>query len=386
VVSAVLAAGLALLGTPAGAASPTDYEGELEAIGRELAGSGGAVRAAVLLYRRATLTGDFAEFRAAEGAIGRALAQARAASEEADLLLVRARLAFTLHRQASARRDLERVAMLAGERSSSEVAALRADLDLQDGRCAEARRGYEEVLRADRRWDHLARLAYLLSKTGAPGRAEKLYAEAQAELTAKEMRPYAWLELQRGVLDLERGRAAEALVHFRRADRAYSGHWLIEEHLAEALALGGAVEEAIDRYRSVVARAPHPDLLSALAALLEPRDPEAARSLYERAEAGFAAQLALYREATLAHLVEHRLRRRSHDPALLDLARENHALRPNAEARLLLARVHLALGELAAAAPLLGAVRASSWRTSELARLERDFRVAQRRGTKAVAE
>ena len=136
------------------------------------------------------------------------------------------------------------------------------------------------MLRRERSWDHLARLAFLAAKTGDAAGAERLYAEAQEQLTAKEMRPYAWLELQRGVLDLERGDAAAALGRFERADRAYSGYWLIEEHLAEALHLLGRTDEAVARYRRVVARAPRPELLSALAGVLAPSDPGRGRRLW----------------------------------------------------------------------------------------------------------
>src|SRR5207302_7510635 len=111
--------------------------------------------------------------------------------------------------------------------------ALRADIDYQQGRYEEARKGYESLLRDDRAWDHLARLAYLESKLGNVEDAEALYVEAEDEITAKEMRAFAWVELQRGVLDLTHGRYEDAWAHYRQAGQAYSGYWLVDEHIAE---------------------------------------------------------------------------------------------------------------------------------------------------------
>ena len=383
--AAALAAVLAAL-PPDGAADPaaTDYDreraalaqriGELEAAAGDPAGDGAAVaRLAVQRYRYATLSGDFAELRAAEAAVESALA---AVGPAPDLVLLRAQLHAALHRLPRARQDLARLADPADPRAR----ALAADLDLQEGRYRAARRGYEEVLRRERSWDHLARLAFLAAKTGDAAGAERLYAEAQEQLTAKEMRPYAWLELQRGVLDLERGDAAAALGRFERADRAYSGYWLIEEHLAEALHRLGRTDEAVARYRRVVARAPRPELLSALAGVLAPRDPAAAADLDAEAARRFEAQYTVYPEAAVGHLVEHRLRRGEADARLLALAEANHRLRPGAEAKLLLARVHLALGQRAPARSLIDAVLATPWKTPELARLVEEVRAPQARG------
>jgi Tetratricopeptide repeat len=371
---------VAALAAALGALPPSDYDRERAALAQRIgeleAAADDPVAAARLAVQRfgyATLSGDFAEYRAAEEAIDRALAAVGPAS---DLVLLRAQLHAALHRLPAARQDLARLADPADPRAR----ALAADLDLQEGRYRAARRGYEEALRREGSWDHLARLAFLAAKTGDAAGAERLYAEAQEQLTAKEMRPYAWLELQRGVLDLERGDAAAALRRFERADRAYSGWWLIEEHLAEALHLLGRGDEAVARYRRVVARAPHPELLSALAGVLAPSDPAAAAALDAEAARRFDAQVALYPAAAVGHLVEHRLRRGEADEKLLALAEANHRLRPGAEAKLLLARVHLALGQRAPARSLIDAVLATPWKTPELDRLAREARAPQARG------
>src|SRR5262249_16958839 len=144
---------------------------------------------------------------------------------------------------------------------------LLAELDVQHGRLAAATGRYEAVIAKARPWAALAGLAWLTLKLGDAARAERLYAEAADELTAKEMRSYAWLELQRGVLDLSAGRHAEAEAHYARAARACSGWWLTDEHRAELLAAQGDLAAAAALYESIVAAVPRPELHQALGQL-----------------------------------------------------------------------------------------------------------------------
>jgi len=107
--------------------------------------------------------------------------------------------------------------------------------------------------------------------------ADRLYEEAEDELSVKEMRHFAWVELQRGLLDLAHGRHAQALAHYDRADRAYSGYWMVAEHQAELLAARGDYEAAAALYGQLIARAPRPELQQALGELyLQMGRPEAA--------------------------------------------------------------------------------------------------------------
>src|SRR5262249_28884206 len=149
-----------------------------------------------------------------------------------DLYLLRAQLHFKFHRLDGVRNDLERVVDRA---DSSVFRALKADLAFQEGRYEEARRGDEDAGRRHPTGDNLARLASFRAQTGDAEGADRLYAEAEEEITAKEMRSFAWVELQRGLLDLGRGRLSEAAAHYERAGRAYSGYWLVDEHSAELL-------------------------------------------------------------------------------------------------------------------------------------------------------
>ncbi|HEX2120259.1 MAG TPA: hypothetical protein VHL59_01330, partial [Thermoanaerobaculia bacterium] len=346
--------------------APTAYETELAALDAEIAAAA-PERLLLLLWSRASLTAGFDDFARFEQEIDRAL---RANGPADELHLYRASLHFKLHRLQPAKDDLDRLTRL-GE--SSYVQAMRADIALQEGRYADARRAYEAVIAERRTWDHLSRLAWLESKSGNPARADALYAEAADQLTAKEMRAYAWVELQRGLLDLDQRRYKDALEHYRRADRAYSGYWLIEDHIAEVLDLLGKTGDAIELYERIVARTRNPEYVSTLAKIVARENRARSEELYRKADALFAARYAQYPEAAIGHYVDHLLDRADAHPRLLELAERNHRLRPNAESSLLLAKACVKLNQPARARQLLAEVSATPWRTPELAELEREL-------------
>jgi tetratricopeptide (TPR) repeat protein len=102
---------------------------------------------------------------------------------------------------------------------------------------------------------------------GDPDTADRLYEEAQDGLTAKELRSFAWLEVQRGFLDFVQGRIPEARLHYRRAEKAYPGYWLTEEHVAELLAAEGSYRDAIAILEPLTSSGGRPDLEQAIGEL-----------------------------------------------------------------------------------------------------------------------
>src|SRR5262249_61925086 len=109
-------------------------------------------------------------------------------------------------------------------------------------------------------WANLDSLAYWEAKFGDADLADGLDGQAQNEISVKEMRSFAWVELQRGLLDLNRGRYDGAMAHYQKAEKAYSGYWLVDEHMAELLGATRRFEAAASLYESVGARAPLPEL------------------------------------------------------------------------------------------------------------------------------
>ncbi len=247
----------------------TSYQAELERTEEDIAKLGASsegdiekrVRLAYRLYHRATLTANAEAFQQAGVAIGEAILRF---GPQEDLCLLKANLDFRFHRLREVQEDLQMAPKLAGR---FEARSIAADLAFQLGRYEEARAAYEELIAEDRTWDNLARLAHFHGKMGDAEAADRMYVEAEDELTAKEMRSFAWVELQRGVLDVARGRYEDAAAHYRRADRAYSGYWLIDEHMAEVLGATGKFEEAFALYAQVMAQAPKPELMQTVGEL-----------------------------------------------------------------------------------------------------------------------
>ena len=234
------------------------------------------------VYQHAVHTGNLAQLEAVEPVIDEGIRQIRFPG---DLYFLKANLAFKLHRLDDVRRNLSADPSLL---SGAEGKALLADLDFQEGRYAQARDGYQNVIDGNRTWDNLARLAHFEAKMGDAAVADRLFIQAEDELTAKEMRSYAWIELQRGLLDLAHGRHDEAGDHYERADRAYSGHWLTAEHQAELLGAQGRYDQAAALYEDVVERVPKPEIQQAFGELLT------VMGEHERAQSWLAKALAGY--------------------------------------------------------------------------------------------
>jgi tetratricopeptide (TPR) repeat protein len=261
--------------------APTAYATELAGIDGALASAELGEQRLVLLHRRASLTG-------APDALSELEEALRDACGAGVAPLLQAQLCLQLHRLPEAAEALS--TLPAALRARPEVEGLRADLALQVGRYDDAERISEASLERERGWDALARLAHVSALRGDGARADELYAEAADTLTVREMRAYAWVEVNRGLLDLKAGRLDQAHEHYLRADRAYSGYWLVEEHLAEVLAAERMFEEAAALYRRILARTPRPEIQQALGDLYGfMGQPEEAQPWLDRALAGYLA-------------------------------------------------------------------------------------------------
>jgi len=312
-------------------------------------------------YRRAMLTGDLGALARLEPLIVRGIALI---PHPGDLHLLRARLAFHLHRLADAARILDAVAPA---RACAEGEVLLADLDVQHGRWARAAARYEAIIAKGRHWGALAGLAYLHFKTGDAARADRLYAEAADELTAKEMRSYAALELQRGVLDLAHGRHADAAAHYARAARAYSGWWLVDEHMAELLAVEGDRAGAAALYERILAAVARPELHQLLGQLYVLMEwPGRARSHLVQARAGYRASIRAGGVHYYHHLADFYAEAMVDGAKAVDWARRDLALRENCSTQAALAWALLRDGRPGEAAEWMDRALASGVRDAHL--------------------
>ena len=114
---------------------------------------------------------------------------------------------------------------------SNEGRLIRADLYFSTDGTGRLKEGTSACCKPSDRVVPLAWLAYFYGKRGDVAGADHLYEEAEDQLTAKEMRSYAWLEVQRGSLAFAHGRYGEARLHYGQADAAYPGYWLVDELL-----------------------------------------------------------------------------------------------------------------------------------------------------------
>lgn len=313
----------------------TDYDAELSRIETEIASltaktherDAGRDRARRIVYKRyqhASLRGDFRALRAVDGEVD-ALIDPQC--PDPDMLYLKANIGFKFHRLDIVRDALASSPVL---RDGMAGRALRADLDAQQGRYHQAQDAYRAIIDADRSWDNLARLAHLEYKLGDIDEAERLFEEAEDELTAKEMRHFAWLELQRGLLDLSRGRHAEADMHYGRAERAYTGHWMVAEHRAELLAARGEGDAAAALYENVVAKTPRPELMQALGELYAfiGRD-EQAEHWYANANASYLESVERGEVHYLHHLADFHSDVRMDGEQAVRWAAQDLALREN---------------------------------------------------------
>jgi tetratricopeptide (TPR) repeat protein len=276
------------------------------------------------VYQRAILSGGPADLQAAEGAIDRAIGEIGPLVE---LYLLKANLDFRLHRMEKAESDVVALKRFAAD---AQVIALTAGLAFQRGAYGEARKGYLVALEKNPTWDNFARLAYWESKFGDIEIADKLYAQAQNELSAKEMRSYAWVELERGLLEFNRGRYQKAAAHYDQADKAYSGYWLADEHRAELLGAERKFDRAIALYKKVIARAPRPEFQQALGDLFVfMGKPDQAKPWHDAALAGYLESTARGEVHYYHHLAGFYADSRQDGAEALKWARKDIELRQN---------------------------------------------------------
>jgi tetratricopeptide (TPR) repeat protein len=284
----------------------------------------GKVRLAYRMFHRASLTGKLADLEPVEAAILQTILQF---GPKEDLCLLKANLDFRLHRLAEARRDLEMAPLLPGR---FDARVLFADLAFQEGQYEAARLELEKLIDENPTWDTVARLAHWHSKLGDPAQADALYEQAEEDLSAKQMLSYAWLELQRGMLDFNHGRYPEAWAHYRRAEAGYPGHWHTAEHFAEMHAAEGNFAEAESILKEVIARTSKPEIQQALGELYLFTDRA------EQAQPWFDSALAAYLESVrrgdvhyLHHLADFYAEARLEPAEALKWAEQDMKMRPN---------------------------------------------------------
>ncbi len=318
--------------------------------------------AALRYLERQRLTGDYADFAAAERALDRAFQIAPARSGP---VFTRMALNFTLHRLAPLEADVlanEHAVMLRADQRLA-MAAYRADIAFYRGAYDEALSRYEALVEEDRSASTLVALAQFHWKTGDLTRADQLFSEAEAEAGHGER---AWLCLVRALFEASRERWDAAGAAIDRGLLERPGWWQLEEHRGQVLFEQGALEEARAAYEDAYAHAPSPEIADALAVLaLEQGRRGDAAELSARAEAMHEERIALFPEAAAGHALDHFLLLSDDLDRAIALAELNRDARPYGESQAKLAIAYARAGRWDDALEVVYLLEASPWCTAE---------------------
>lgn len=324
-------------------------------------------RVAELYLTRARLSGSYDDYAKAEELVEKGFEAG--AKANFGPYLVRARLNYTLHRLDRIDADFEHVTRLPTRDGKEQYVRelFAGNLAFQRGRYDEAETLLGGLVERMPLMSALSSLALMRWKAGRFDEAEALYHRALEDYEGEETEPEAWIHLQLGLMDLDRGRWDDALAHYREAEALITGYWLIEEHIAEILTLQGKLEEAKAMYAAIIERTGNPEFMDAMAEILTTEGKSAeANEWLAKANAKFEQQLERFPEAAYGHALEHYLAHGDDPGKTLEMARRNHALRPNADAKRLLAEALLAASLADEAKTMIEEALASPMRSADL--------------------
>ena len=356
--------------------SPTDagvmiaaLDGELEAASRraEARPEDWLVQEqlAALRMQRARLTHSWEDWDQADLHLKRAF---EIAAPESGPFLTRATLNFSLHRFPEVDSDLDRASksLLLQDGTRAAIASRRAELAVQRGQLDRARERLDEALSFEPAVALEVQRGVLAFKTGDhEGARARLDAARQMARSGDDL-TLAWATLHRGIIELDSGHTDQAHALFEEANTVFSGWYLIEEHLAETLALRGEHARARAIYESVVARVEAGEFFEALADSCEALGDEAcATSRRQAAAAQYAEDLRDHPQAAYGHGMDFFLQAEDKE-AMTTIAEANYALRPGYDAATKLAQARVRTGRLKQARQLIEGALQGGWSTADL--------------------
>jgi tetratricopeptide (TPR) repeat protein len=320
----------AVAAAKSGTAAATDCARELARIDSMLAslpapGQAGAdadCQIAHLWVQRPRISGVPADLRTAELMVDAAL---RRHSDWPDLCFLRASLDLDLHCPGRVRNHLASAPDLL---ESSAAIELLAAADTQLGRYAAAEQRYLSIIATDPSWQALAGLAQLYALRGNKTSADIYFVAAEEEVTAKQMRVFSWLRIQRGDLAADTGDLNIARAHYDTADKAYSGYWLVESRVAKLLHRQGRNDDAVGAYNAVYTRVRRPELAQQLGDVHHHRgDIDTARHWYQKALTAYLESAARNEGLYLHHLARYHATVTRNDAAAAYWAARDHTFR-----------------------------------------------------------
>ena len=357
---------------------PSAYEKELTRIDRQLNAKKAFAAAhpdselhltsvAEAYFERAKLSGEFTDYAATLKTLRQVFS---IVDRGHGPVMLRARLNYSLHRLPAIEPDLQTAesALLVNKPAIAMIDGIRADVLLQQGRYAEARRVYEELNNRKPDSTSAIRIAQANAYIGDHEEAERWFSLAQVRAPRRSLQLKSWIALQKGILYLERGRLDEALVRYHRALDLFPGYWLVEEHIAEIDALQGRTVKAERAYRDLINRTGSPQFMIALADILQQHDESKkgeATELLEKANHIFQNMAKEIPEAIAGHSIEYFLHQGNPKQAL-QLAMDNYQLRSGGPHAVLLAQAHTINGNMLEASEVLDKVLNTPYSSADL--------------------
>ena len=317
------------------------------------------------LVRRFRATGSYADLAEADALLDAGMA---GAPFPAGPSLSRAEVTVLAHRLDAADKGLARFFAQVGEPDDGESAgawSLKGDLAFQRGDMKAARLAYARAEGFDNNAAVALRQSLLALRTGDPGLARR---RVNAVLRAPKLSRYvkSQIALQRATIAYGTGDWKAAGIWARFADGFFPGNPLAMAHVAQQQALEGDVPGAVRRYEAIVAKAPLPEIMDALAFTLRMQGRGAESRLWaDKAATIWAERYRLMPEAAAAHLVEHELAL-GDPPKALPVAQADAVRRPHGASLILLARAQLLTGDAKSALATLERAEKTGWRTAGL--------------------
>jgi tetratricopeptide (TPR) repeat protein len=331
------------------------------------------------LMGRAHLTGSFDDYAEAQRALDQGFAYAAPGTGPH---FAQAGLDFTMHRLARTEKMVDAISHYAipdrGEQA--EAAQIRADIAFYRGDYAGAWRRYAAPGASP------FRQAVYYAHTGKPDEAIAAIDKAERQSRFATANLLSNFALQRGGIELQRGRWDEASADFDHAARLFPGSWLIGAHQAQMIALKGDLPDAAHRLEAIIARNPAPEAIDLLASIYrQSGDYRRSKIMVDRASAIWAKRLQQFPEAAYGHAVEHELAFGNPARALM-LARADYIARPYGATAVALGWAQLANNDPAGALRTVTPVLASAWESPEQHLLASQALARLGRGADAEAE
>jgi tetratricopeptide (TPR) repeat protein len=317
------------------------------------------------LVRRFRAIGSYEDLAEADGLLDKGMA---GAPFPAGPSLSRAEVSVLAHRLEAADKGLQRFFAQVGEPDDGESAgawSLKGDIAFLRGDMKAARLAFTRAEEYDNNAAVALRQSMLALRTGDPDLARR---RINAVLRAPKLSRYvkSQVSLQRVTIAYGTGDWKAAGEWARFADGFFPGNPLAMAHVAQHKALEGDVAGAVKQYEAVLAKAPLPEIMDALAFTLRLQGRGAeSRAWADKAGALWAERYRLMPEAAAAHLVEHELA--LGDPAkALAVAKADAQARPHGASLILLARAQLLTGDARGALATLERAEKTGWQTAGL--------------------